>query len=84
MKRREFAQSAAASVALSPLSQLDVERDSDGEDDGDEEVEILLRMSRSRLERLREQGEVYQVEHGIWMFIKEEHSEYPSDGGDRK
>lgn len=78
MNRREFTQSAAASVALGPLSQIDTEPD--GAEDS-EEVEILLRMSRSRLERLREEGEVYQVERGIWMFIEEEHSEY---GGEKE
>jgi hypothetical protein len=78
MNRREFVESTAASIALSPLSQIDTEP---SEQDNNEDVEILLRMSRSRLERLREQGEVYQVERGIWMFIEEEHSEY---GGEKE
>lgn len=72
MKRREFIESSAASVALSPLSQIDV-RPEDGDD---EQVEVMFRMSRRRLEELRERGEVYQPERGIWMFVREEHSEF--------
>lgn len=72
MRRREFAKSAAASVALSPLSQIDVER---SEEEEGEEVEILLHMSRRKYEELREKGEIYQVERGIWRFIPEEHRE---------
>lgn len=74
MKRREFAQSAAASVALSPLSQLDVRPDEDDDESEDEEeVEILLHMSRRRYRELREKGEIYKIEEGIWRFIPEEH-----------
>lgn len=74
MKRRDFTKSAAASVALSPLSQTDVRPDEDDGDD-EEEVEILLHMSRRKYEELREKGEIYQVERGIWRFIPEEHRE---------
>lgn len=72
MNRREFTQSAAASVALGPLSQIDTEPD--GADDG-EEVEILLRMSRERYRELRQRGEIYQVERGVWKFIPSQHRE---------
>jgi hypothetical protein len=76
MRRREFAKSAAASVALSPLSQIDVHPDNESEEEEDEEeVEILLHMSRRKYEELREKGELYQVERGIWRFVPEEHRE---------
>lgn len=71
MNRREFTQSAAAGIALSPLSQIDVRPD-EGDDDEPEE-EILLRMSTERFRELRKKGELYQVERGIWRFIPEEH-----------
>lgn len=73
MKRREFTRSAAASVALSPLSQIDVRPEDDEDGDEEEEVEILLHMSRRKYEELREKGEIYQVERGVWRFIPEEH-----------
>jgi hypothetical protein len=72
MKRREFAQSAAASVALGPLRQIDSEPDNA---DDSEEVQILLRMSTEQYNRLRERGELYQAERGIWKFIPSEHRE---------
>jgi len=72
MKRREFTKSAAASVALSPLSQIDVHPDDEGEP---EEEEILLRMSTERFERLKQKGELYQVDRGIWRFIPERNRE---------
>jgi hypothetical protein len=76
MRRREFVESAAAGVALSPLSQIDVRPDEDdGDDEEEEEVEILLHMSKRKYEELREKGEIYQVERGIWRFIPEEHRE---------
>lgn len=72
MRRREFLESSAASVALSPLSQIDVEPEDDSED---EEVQIILQMSRRKYEELRQKGELYQVERGIWRFVPEEHRE---------
>lgn len=62
-------ESSAAGIAFSPLSQIDVRPDDEG-DEPDEE-EILLRMSTERLRELREKGELYQVEKGIWRFIPE-------------
>lgn len=73
MRRREFVESAAAGVALSPLSQIDVEPED--KDDEEEEVQIILQMSRRKYEELREKGELYQVERGIWRFVPEEHRE---------
>jgi hypothetical protein len=71
MRRREFLESSAASVALSPLSQIDVKpSESDAEE---EEVQIILQMSRRKYRELRQKGELYQVERGIWRFIPEEH-----------
>ncbi|RLM63882.1 hypothetical protein DVK05_13305 [Halorubrum sp. Atlit-8R] len=72
MRRRDFVESAAASVALSPLSQIDVRPDDEEEE---EEVEILLHMSQRKYEELREKGEIYKIEEGIWRFIPEEHRE---------
>jgi hypothetical protein len=67
---RELTRSAAASVALSPLSQIDVQPDNE---EDEEEVEIILQMSKRKYRELREKGELYQVERGIWRFIPEEH-----------
>ena len=75
MKRREFTQSAAASIALSPLSQIDVRPDKDDDESEEEEVQILLHMSRRKYRELREKGEIYKIEEGIWRFIPEEHRE---------
>jgi hypothetical protein len=71
MRRREFLESSAASVALSPLSQIDVEPSESDEEE--EEVQIILQMSRRKYRELRQKGELYQVERGIWRFIPEEH-----------
>lgn len=73
MKRREFTQSAAVGIGLSPLSQIDVLPDED--DDDESEEEILLRISTERFRELREKGELYRVEAGIWRFVPEEHRE---------
>jgi hypothetical protein len=73
MNRREFIESSAASVALSPLSQIDVEPSESG--DESDEVQIILQMSRRKYEELRQKGELYQVERGIWRFVPEEHRE---------
>jgi RNA polymerase-binding transcription factor DksA len=76
MRRRDFVESAVASVALSPLSQIDVRPDKDDDQSEDEEeVEILLHMSRRKYRELREKGEIYKIEEGIWRFIPEEHRE---------